>query len=77
MNNTIDKVSDIAHEAVDKATNTANQVADKFSEKGEELMNTEERLRKEYSNYIRENPGKSLLIAAGAGFILSRLLGGR
>lgn len=76
MNDTIDKASNFAHETVDKAVDTANQVADKISEKGEELRDTEERLRNEYSNYIRENPCKSLIIAMGAGFILSRLLGG-
>jgi ElaB/YqjD/DUF883 family membrane-anchored ribosome-binding protein len=77
MNKTVDKVSDFAHEVVDKAADATSQAVDKISEKGEELKNTEERLRKEYSGYIRENPGKSLLIAAGVGFILSRLLSGR
>jgi ElaB/YqjD/DUF883 family membrane-anchored ribosome-binding protein len=77
METTVDKVSDLAHEAVDKVTDLTNQGVDKLSEKGEQLKNVEQRLRNEYSEYIRDNPLTSVGIAVGVGFVLSRLLSNR
>jgi ElaB/YqjD/DUF883 family membrane-anchored ribosome-binding protein len=34
-------------------------------------------LAEDVNTYVRENPGKSILIAAGAGFVLGLLLRGR
>jgi len=34
-------------------------------------------LTDDVNSYVRENPGKSILIAAGAGFLLGMLLRGR
>ncbi len=72
-----DELNDLAHDAIDKATQATNQVADKIDEKGNRLKHAEERLAKECSIYIRDNPLTSVGIAMGVGFILSRLLSSR
>ena len=74
---TVDAVSDFAHGAVDKATNATNMAVDKISEKGEQLKITEQRLVKEASDYVRDNPMTSVCIAIGAGYLLSKLLSNR
>ena len=71
---TIDKASHSAHEAVDKIANATNQAADALGEKGEQLKNAEQRLMKNCSVYVRDNPISSLGIAIAGGFLLSRLL---
>jgi ElaB/YqjD/DUF883 family membrane-anchored ribosome-binding protein len=73
----IDKVSNYAHEAVDKMASVSNQAADAIDEKSGQLKNAEQRLMKNCQVYIRDNPVTSLGIAVAAGFVLSRLLSGR
>ena len=77
IDETIDKVKSGAHEAVDKAANAANQAADALGRKGEQLKNAEQQFVEDCRGYIHENPVASLGIAAGAGFLLSRLMRGR
>ncbi len=74
---TIDKVTNSAHEVVDKITNVANQASEVLGEKGDQLMNAEQRAMKQCRSYIHDNPITSLGIAAAAGFLLSRLLSSR
>lgn len=68
-----DKVSDFAHEAGDKITSAKEALSDK----GEQLLNAEQRLTKNCQRYVRANPVTSLGIAAATGFLLSRLVSGR
>ena len=75
--NTINKASNYAHEAVDKATSAATHAAEAFDEKTEVLKKTEKRLVNDYTTYTRDHPIKSLGIAVAAGFLLSRILSGR
>ncbi len=75
--NTINKASNYAHEAVDKVARASTHAAEAFDEKSEQLKKTEKRLIKDYINYTRDNPIKSLGIAVAAGFLLSRVLSGR
>jgi ElaB/YqjD/DUF883 family membrane-anchored ribosome-binding protein len=77
VNKAVDTASELAHEAADKATDVTSQAADKLSEKGKQLKNVEQRLRNEYSEYIRDNPLTSVGIAMGVGFLLSKLLSNR
>jgi ElaB/YqjD/DUF883 family membrane-anchored ribosome-binding protein len=71
---TIGKVSQTAHKAVDKMTSMGYQTTEVLGEKGEQLRNAEQELIEDYREYIRENPLKSVGIAVAAGFVLSRLL---
>lgn len=74
---TTDKVSNFAHETVDKVTNATNQAREAFDEKSDQLMDAEQQLMKNCRGYIRDNPVTSLGIAVAGGFLLSRLLSGR
>jgi ElaB/YqjD/DUF883 family membrane-anchored ribosome-binding protein len=74
---TLDKVSDSAHEAFDKIASATSQAAEALGEKGEQLKKTEQQLMKNCRGYISDNPITSVSIAVAAGFLLSRLLSRR
>jgi ElaB/YqjD/DUF883 family membrane-anchored ribosome-binding protein len=72
-----DKASHYAHEFGDKIADVSSKAAETISEKGEQLINAEERLMKNCQGYVRNNPVTSLVIAAAAGYLVSRLTSGR
>ena len=72
-----EKASNFAHETVDKVTRASGQAADALEAKSEQLINAEQRMMKNCSGYVRDNPITSLGIAVAAGFMLSRLLSSR
>jgi ElaB/YqjD/DUF883 family membrane-anchored ribosome-binding protein len=72
---TKDKVSKSTQKAFDKVANAAHQATDAMGEKGDQLLNTEQKLMRECRGYVRDNPLTLLGIAVAAGFLLSRLLG--
>jgi ElaB/YqjD/DUF883 family membrane-anchored ribosome-binding protein len=74
---TLDKISDSAHEAFDKVASATSQAAEALGEKGEQLKKTEQQLMKNCRGYISDNPITSVSIAVAAGFLLSRLLSRR
>ncbi|MFA6164064.1 MAG: hypothetical protein WC685_11620 [Methylobacter sp.] len=74
---TLDKVSDSAHEAFDKIASATSHAAEVLGEKGERLKNAEQQMIKNCRGYIRDNPITSMGIAVAAGFLLSRLLSRR
>jgi len=74
---TIHKASNYAHEAVDKVASAATHATEAFDENGGKLKKAEQRLIKDYTNYTRDNPIKSLGMAMAVGFLLSRVLSGR
>jgi ElaB/YqjD/DUF883 family membrane-anchored ribosome-binding protein len=74
---TLDKVSNSAHEAFDKIASATSQATEALEEKGQQLKKTEQQLMKNCRGYISDNPIISVGIAVAAGFLLSRLLNGR
>ncbi|MFC3111047.1 YqjD family protein [Undibacterium arcticum] len=81
---TIDKVADAARPAVDQIASGAHQAVDTLagaaetlSTKGDQLKEVQARLMEEARVYVRENPVTSLGIAAGVGYLLSRLFSSR
>ena len=74
---TLDKVSNSAHEAFDKIASATNQAAEAFGEKGEQMKKAEKKLMKNCRGYIKDNPMTSVGIALATGFLLSRLLSRR
>jgi ElaB/YqjD/DUF883 family membrane-anchored ribosome-binding protein len=68
-----DKAAHFAHEASDKIASATEALTDK----GEQLINAEQRLMKNCQRYVRDNPVTSLGIAVATGFLLSRLSSGR
>jgi ElaB/YqjD/DUF883 family membrane-anchored ribosome-binding protein len=67
---TIDRMSQSAHDAVDKAANVASSYADRFSSKGEQLIDMRDDWMNAARDYIRENPLQALGIAVAAGYLL-------
>jgi ElaB/YqjD/DUF883 family membrane-anchored ribosome-binding protein len=65
----VDRISQTAHEAVDKAAS----VAERFSTKGEELMQLPEDWMEVAREYVREKPLQALGIAVAAGYLLHML----
>jgi ElaB/YqjD/DUF883 family membrane-anchored ribosome-binding protein len=66
----VDRLSQSAHEAVDKAASMASSYAERFSTKGEELMQMQEDWVSTARDYVRENPLQALGIAVAAGYLL-------
>jgi ElaB/YqjD/DUF883 family membrane-anchored ribosome-binding protein len=66
----VDRMSQTAHEAVDKAASVAGTYADRFSSKGEELMQMQEDWVEAAREYVREKPLQALGIAVAAGYLL-------
>jgi ElaB/YqjD/DUF883 family membrane-anchored ribosome-binding protein len=66
----VDRLSQSAHEAVDKAASMASSYAERFSTKGEELMQMQEDWISTARDYVRENPLQALGIAVAAGYLL-------
>jgi len=81
IRNTVDegvnRIKSGAHEAMDTVVHATSQAGEAISERGEQLHTMEQRLVKNCRGYVRDNPIVSLGIAAGVGFLLSRLLSNR
>ena len=89
--NTLDKASDYIHDAADylhdaadyvqdnadKIINVTSHAAEALGEKGEQLLNAEQKLIKNCRRYVRDHPMTSLGITLTVGFVLSRLLSSR
>ena len=67
---TIDRVSQSAHDAVDKAAGVASSYADRFSAKGEQLIEMRDDWMGAARDFVRENPLQALGIAVAAGYLL-------
>jgi len=74
---TIDKASDYARETADNVANATTQAAKALGEKGEQLLNAEQKLMKNCCTYVSHHPIASVGIAIAAGYFLSRLLNDR
>jgi ElaB/YqjD/DUF883 family membrane-anchored ribosome-binding protein len=66
----IDRMSQSAHDAVDKAASVASNYAERFSSTGESLMQMPEDWMQTAREYVRENPLQALGIAVAAGYLL-------
>ncbi|MDP1667391.1 MAG: DUF883 domain-containing protein [Methylobacter sp.] len=75
--NAIDKAADYAHEATDRIASATSETAKALGEKGEQLLNAEQKLMKNCCTYVSYHPVASVGIAIAAGYFLSRLLNNR
>jgi ElaB/YqjD/DUF883 family membrane-anchored ribosome-binding protein len=69
----LDRMSETAHSAVDRATQTAEQIAQRFGEKGDELLAMKEDYIQGARAYVRENPIAALGIALAAGYLFAKI----
>jgi ElaB/YqjD/DUF883 family membrane-anchored ribosome-binding protein len=66
----IERMSQSAHEAVDKAASVAADYAGRMSAKGEEWMAMPQDWMETARDYVREKPFQALGIALAAGYLL-------
>jgi ElaB/YqjD/DUF883 family membrane-anchored ribosome-binding protein len=66
----IERMSQSAHEAIDKAASVASDYASRVSAKGEELMSMPQDWVDAARDYVREKPFQALGIALAAGYLL-------
>jgi ElaB/YqjD/DUF883 family membrane-anchored ribosome-binding protein len=66
----IERMSQSAHEAIDKAASVASDYAGRVSAKGEELMAVPQDWMDAARGYVREKPFQALGIALAAGYLL-------
>jgi ElaB/YqjD/DUF883 family membrane-anchored ribosome-binding protein len=66
----IERMSQSAHEAIDKAATVASDYAGRMSEKGEEWMAMPQDWMEAARDYVREKPWQALGIALAAGYLL-------
>jgi ElaB/YqjD/DUF883 family membrane-anchored ribosome-binding protein len=69
----LDKLSESAHSAVDRAAQTAAQVAERVGERGEELLALKDDYLEQAREYVKENPIMALGIALAAGYLFGKI----
>jgi ElaB/YqjD/DUF883 family membrane-anchored ribosome-binding protein len=88
MHKTIDKAAEAAQPVVDRLASSAHAGVDKVSgaltgatksmdEKSRQLVNAASKFADTGRQYVRSSPATSVLVALGAGYLLSKILGGR
>ncbi len=71
----IDRASEALHATADNTLSSASKLAEKASTGAEKLSATQEKVRAGTVDYASSHPLRSLLISAGIGFLLAKLLG--
>jgi ElaB/YqjD/DUF883 family membrane-anchored ribosome-binding protein len=69
----VDRLSESAHNAIDRATQTAAQVAQQLSERGEEYLAMKDEYVESAREYVRENPFMAIGIALAAGYLFGKI----
>jgi ElaB/YqjD/DUF883 family membrane-anchored ribosome-binding protein len=73
----VERQSQTAHQAVDRAASAAAAYAERFGDKGEELMQMPQDWLETARDYVRDNPLQAIGMAAAAGYLLSILMRSR
>jgi ElaB/YqjD/DUF883 family membrane-anchored ribosome-binding protein len=71
LDKNIDRLSQGAHSAVDRASSAAASIAERAGQKGEEFMELKDNWVEGAAEYVREHPIAALGIAAAAGYLFS------
>jgi ElaB/YqjD/DUF883 family membrane-anchored ribosome-binding protein len=71
LDKNIDRLSQNAHGAVDRAANAASSMAERVGQKGDDLMELKDNWMEGAADYVREHPLAALGIAAAAGYLFS------
>ena len=71
----IERMSQSAHKAVDRAASVAGDYAERLSAKGEQFMSMHEDWLDTAREYVREKPLQALGIALAAGYLLHLITG--
>ncbi|MGM0429207.1 MAG: DUF883 family protein [Pseudomonadota bacterium] len=69
----VNKSANKAHDTIDKVADAAKHASDSLGEKGHDLKVTQEKWLATATDYVKDNPIKSLGIAVASGYLLSRV----
>ena len=72
-----DRLASSAHAGVDKVSGALTEVSARVDEKTRQLGEAYKNFAETGRGYVRSSPATSVLVALGAGFVLSKLLGRR
>ena len=72
-----DRLASSAHAGVDKVSGALTEVSARMDEKTKQLGEAYKNFAETGRGYVRSSPATSVLVALGAGFVLSKLLGRR
>ena len=70
LDRNIERVSQSAHQAVDRAAAAASGVVEGISGKGQDILDWKDSWMDEARDYVRENPLAAIGIAVAAGYLL-------
>lgn len=73
----VDRMAASAHEGVDKVSDALTGVSTSMTEKTRQLGEAYSKFAESGRDYVRSSPATSVLVAVGAGFVLSKLLSRR
>jgi ElaB/YqjD/DUF883 family membrane-anchored ribosome-binding protein len=66
-------IHDKMNETVDMVTEKASKVAEDLTKKGEKFVKSQEKLIGECSDWVRDNPMTAIAVAAGVGYVFSKI----
>ena len=70
----LDRMTSMAHDAIDKAAEIPAQAGEWLSDRTEELSARQKKLVEDASSYVSANPLKSIGIAVVAALVVGRLM---
>jgi len=73
----VDRLASSAHEGVDKVSGALTGVSTSMTEKTKQLGEAYNKFAETGRDYVRSSPATSVLVAVGAGILLSKLLSRR
>jgi ElaB/YqjD/DUF883 family membrane-anchored ribosome-binding protein len=74
---TTDRLAASAHTGVDKVADTVESTSDRLAARGKQVAESYTKLAESGRSHVRASPAISVLIAAAAGYGLSKLLSSR
>jgi ElaB/YqjD/DUF883 family membrane-anchored ribosome-binding protein len=69
----IDRLSETAHTAIDRATQSVGQIAQQYGEKAEELLAMKDDYMETAREYVKQNPLMAVGIALAAGYLVGKI----
>jgi ElaB/YqjD/DUF883 family membrane-anchored ribosome-binding protein len=72
----VDRLVSTAHAGVDRLSGMLSGASESLGQRKGQLGETYQNYSTKSTEYVKTNPGTALLVAAGVGFLLAKLLGG-
>lgn len=69
-----ERMSERARSAMDQMSGRVQDMTERLTERGEEWMEHSDEMLESVRQYVREKPMVAIAVAAGVGFLLSRML---